>query len=322
MLKENDFRYIPDPVNVHPMGTHFQKDLDQAITIISLLSGIIGLIANSIICFLLRLMVTNPMTSTYFQNMIVANIFQGFFCLFFHIQLFIVYFKPGSDNLVFIRLMVMLHLLGYNTSFYMFTVICVSRFLTVYFSAWKQQHRLDHFAVLVCIVVWVLSILMALLEKYSCYARQEVNRHYFIFLCKALSLFSFIFELLVLMPVIVFCAVALYVKIKRLQTPPPGIDISIIATAVLFVLFDAPVRTAQDALPWTSSMKADVLLRVYMFSESLLNAAMPFVFFFVGLWKRQNKEPLFNFLKRAFKESDEEKEEDEENVDEIAEEVV
>ncbi|XP_066478916.1 proto-oncogene Mas-like [Tiliqua scincoides] len=299
MAEIDAFSYVP--MKVQPIGTHLPKGLDTAITIIAILACILGFIANLVIFCMLRFMIKKTKIGTYFQNMAIANIFLVIFCLFFHIKLFIRILKPVKVNVVFARLMVMLHILGDNTNFYIFTVISVARFLFVYFPSWKQQHRPDNFTVFMCILVWILSILVSLVDNYSCYPRYQTSIDDFLFRCRASSLFRIILELVILLPVMIFCAMALFVRMQKRepQTAPAGIDVSIIATAVLFLLLDSPVRAGQDALPWNYSVNADVLVRMFMFFESISNSAFPFVFFFVGLWKRQAREPLFMYLERA-----------------------
>lgn len=303
MAEASAYSFIPDLIKSHPVGTHLPKDLDKAITITAILVCILGLIANSIIFCLLGFMIKKTKITTYFQNMIVANIFLVIFSLFFHCRILIVY-KPGDTSMLLSRLMVMLLILGNNTNFYIFTVICVSRFLIVFFPAWRQHHRLDNVTVIMCVIVWLLSTLVSLVGDYSCYPRHQTNIHDFLFRCRASSLFKIIFELLLLLPVMIFCAFALCVRMQKngAQTPAAGIDISIVVTALVFLFLDSPVRASHEVLPWNQMINVDVLIRIFMFSRSISNSTFPFVFFFVGVWKRQAREPFFMYLERAFME--------------------
>lgn len=297
MAEGSVYSFVPELIKSHPIGSHLPKDLDKAITIIAILVCILGLIANSIIFCLLGFMIKKTKISTYFQNMIVANIFLIIFGLFFHCKVF----KPMNVSVIFSRLMVMLHVLGYNTNFYIFTVICVARFLFVFFPAWKQHNRPDSFTVIMCVTMWILSTLVSLVDNYSCYPRHQTNIHDFLFRCRASSLFKIIFELLLLLPVMIVCAIALFVKMQKnmAKNPPAGVDISIIATALVFLFLDSPIRAGHDILPWNPTIDEGILVRMFMFFQSISNSTFPFVFIFVGVWKRQGREPFFMYFERA-----------------------
>nr|XP_020664866.1 mas-related G-protein coupled receptor member B2-like isoform X5 [Pogona vitticeps] len=97
--------------------------------------------------------------------------------------------------------------------------------------------------------------------------------------------------------------VVLFIRMLRTQqdTPPAKLDITIVATVLLFILFAASVRIIEIIARWVPKVHIPVVFLIFHFLDAIDSSGNPFMYLIVGYTRKEmdNDSVLQTFLERA-----------------------
>uniref|UniRef100_A0A803U0Y1 G-protein coupled receptors family 1 profile domain-containing protein n=1 Tax=Anolis carolinensis TaxID=28377 RepID=A0A803U0Y1_ANOCA len=257
------------------METGYQ--LQKTIMIVSIPICTLGLLGNAVVIWLLWCFIPKTNFTVYFLNKAVADLAV----LIYYITVFILFVKEVPMNLFSLHIMELAHGFGFNASTYILTAISAERFLMAFSPTWYKLNRPTHLSEIMCALLWSLSCLVTV----TLYFASIVN-------------------LLVFLPIMVLSTLLLLVRM--LNTPqgsaPEKIDITIVATVLLFLLFAASVRIIDIIVHWVPQIHISVVFLIFHFLDAIDSSGNPFIYFCVGYTKNQvdSGSPTQTFLQRAF----------------------
>ncbi|XP_062981498.1 proto-oncogene Mas-like [Elgaria multicarinata webbii] len=273
--------------------------LQKIIMIVSIPICSLGLIGNIIVFWLLCFKIQKTKFTVYFLNMALADLTV----LCYYVIAFVLFLKAIPINLFYLHIMELAHAFGFNASTYLLTAISAERYLMVFSPGWYQLHRPKYLSEIMCAVLWGLSCLMSLVLYFACYLQfdatlSEVNHS-----CEPTKLFRVIVNLLVFLPIMVFSTSILFIRMLRTlqETPPAKLDITIVATVLLFLLFAASVRIIEIIARWVPQVHIPVVFLIFHFLDAIDSSGTPFIYFIVGYSKTAlvGNQPIKTFLERA-----------------------
>ncbi|XP_044298263.1 proto-oncogene Mas-like [Varanus komodoensis] len=259
----------------------------------------VGLIGNGAIFWLLCCKVKIKL-SLYFFSVTVANLL----IIFCNFVIIILYFAQITPRLIFQRVMQILHICGYDTSFYMFTGVAVERCCSIYFPDWYRSHRPNNFSHFGVSILWGLSFMVSFVDYYACFPRFQINFHVFFVACRTSTIMEIIIELIIFFPIIFSCTLAIWIRIPKRKegTLRARLDITIVAMVLLFLILNAPLRIAHILTFWIHKIDTYMLQNISLLMDSLNSTCNPLVYFFVGNWEWQKSSaPIHAFLEKALK---------------------
>ncbi|XP_008122011.2 mas-related G-protein coupled receptor member H [Anolis carolinensis] len=280
------------------METGYQ--LQKTIMIVSIPICTLGLLGNAVVVWLLWCFIPKTNFTVYFLNKAVADLAV----LIYYITVFILFVKEVPMNLFSLHIMELAHGFGFNASTYILTAISAERFLMAFSPTWYKLNRPTHLSEIMCALLWSLSCLVTVTLYFACYLQldpllTEVNS-----ICEPTKMARAIVNLLVFLPIMVLSTLLLLVRM--LNTPqgsaPEKIDITIVATVLLFLLFAASVRIIDIIVHWVPQIHISVVFLIFHFLDAIDSSGNPFIYFCVGYTKNQvdSGSPTQTFLQRAF----------------------
>ncbi|KAJ7342165.1 hypothetical protein JRQ81_009312 [Phrynocephalus forsythii] len=259
----------------------------------------LGLVGNGIVLWLLWHRIKKTKFTVYFLNMVVADLTV----LLYYVTVFILFLKAVPISLLYLHIMELTHAVGFNASTYILTAITTERYLMIFFPVWYQRCRHKHLSEIMCALLWGLSCLMSLTLYFACYLKFDPSLNEGNFSCGPTKMFRVIVNLLVFLPIMVFSTVVLFVRMLRTSqdTPPAKLDITIVATVLLFVLFAASVRIIEIIAHWVPRVHIPVVFLIFHFLDAIDSSGNPFIYLIVGYTKKETEvgSPLQTFLERA-----------------------
>ncbi|XP_061482088.1 proto-oncogene Mas-like [Rhineura floridana] len=213
------------------------------------------------------------------------------------------FFIPLHKNIVISQIVDVLGLCGHDASFFVLTAAAAERCLTVYFPNWWQHHRPKHFTITVCVILWLLSGLMPLAGYFACFPRVRATNETEFVSCKNPAISQMIIVLLIFISILGFSASAIFMKMKINQAPPPArLDITILTTVLLFLIFNAPLRVLIIMTFWDPPTDKKLAGTVFLLFSSIYSSGISFACLFIGyLNRRDDLEPIAVFLERILK---------------------
>ncbi|XP_015682785.1 mas-related G-protein coupled receptor member H-like [Protobothrops mucrosquamatus] len=273
--------------------------LQKTIMVISIPICILGLLGNAIIFCLLCCSIKKTNFTVYFLNLVVAD----FVVLIYYVIVFILFLKAVPISLYSLNIMELAHAFGFNAKTYVLTAITAERYVMVFSPAWYQLHRPKHFSEIMCTILWVLSGLLAIILYYSCYLEtdtllMEANHH-----CEPTKMARVIINLLVFLPIMVFSTYLIFTRMLSVsqETPLRRLDITIVATVLLFLIFAASVRIIEIIARWVPKIHIPILFLILHFLDAIDSSGNPYVYLIVGYSKTPTdcEKPLQTLLERA-----------------------
>lgn len=195
------------------------------------------------------------------------------------------------------------HTFGFNAKTYVLTAIAAERYVMIFFQAWYQLRRPKHFSEIMCAILWGLSGLLAITLYYSCYLEtdtllKDTNQH-----CEPIKMARVIINLLVFLPIMVFSTYLIFTRMLTVsqETPLRRLDITIVATVLLFLLFAASVRIIEIIARWVPKIHIPILFLTLHFLDAIDSSGNPYVYLIVGYSKTKldSEKPFQTLLERA-----------------------
>ncbi|XP_078509211.1 proto-oncogene Mas-like [Lissotriton helveticus] len=277
-----------------------------------------GIIGNSLVFWYLCFKIKRTKYTVYIINLAVADLIYLIFIsveLCITILLFLRQKIAADTNTVMFSLDIILGL-GTYADMFLLTAISVERCLATYHPMWYRYKRPNFQSLLVCVISWVLSILVTLVEHVGCppklYDTVGVQ-------CTAVHSFLSVLMFLLIIPTMVTSSLIMLIMIKKSSRKkhPPKLIIVIVATVIVFLISVAPVRVLCLLLYLKvnpSGFSSGALIFAVYMCISINSSVNPFIYFVVG---RQKIQGIWNFLEKALKKvfgEEEDKEEGEKGV--------
>uniref|UniRef100_A0A8D2LVD4 G-protein coupled receptors family 1 profile domain-containing protein n=1 Tax=Varanus komodoensis TaxID=61221 RepID=A0A8D2LVD4_VARKO len=272
--------------------------LQKTIMIICIPICCFGVLGNVIVLYLLWCRIQKTKFTVYFLNMALADLTV----LCYYIIVFVLFLKAFPVNLFYLHIMEVVHAFGFNASTYLLTVISAERYLMVFYPAWYQLHRPKYLSEIMCTILWALSCLMSLVLYFACYLQFDASLSERNLSCEPTKLFRVVVNLLVFLPIMVLSTLVLFIRMLRTmqEEPPAKLDITIVATVLLFLFFAASVRIIEVIVRWVPQVHVPVVFLIFHFLDAIDSSGTPFIYFFVGYSKEMDSDnPIKTCVERA-----------------------
>ncbi|XP_078521638.1 mas-related G-protein coupled receptor member H-like isoform X2 [Lissotriton helveticus] len=275
-----------------------------------------GIIGNSLVFWYLCFKIKRTKYTVYIINLAVADLI---YLIFISVELGIIIRQLLKQIPAEITVMFSLDIIlsiGHYAAMFLLTAISVERCLAIYHPMWYRYKRPSFQSLLVCVIIWGLSILVTLVENEGCppdlYHKMGVQ-------CTAVHTFLSVLVFLLLIPTMVISSLIMLIMVKNSSKKkhPPKLIIVIVTTVLVFLISVAPVRVLcllgyLKVYPSGFSFNA-LAFAIYM-CISINSSVNPIIYLVVG---RQKIQGVWNFLEKALKKvfgEEEDKEEGEKGV--------
>uniref|UniRef100_A0A8V5G7P8 Uncharacterized protein n=1 Tax=Melopsittacus undulatus TaxID=13146 RepID=A0A8V5G7P8_MELUD len=210
---------------------------DVAMDTVTLLVCLSGLMGNGAVLWLLGFCISKNPVTTYILNLAVAD----FTFLLFMVTSVLLYmieniFCFSFVSLIYQRLLLLLSLFSYNTSLYLLTAISIERCTSILCPLWYRCRRPQRLSVLVCVLLWALSIAVLAAVTSLCFFHEDHH-------CRVALISMYVLNFLIFAPLMVVSNVILFIKVQcgSLQRQPKRLYAVIFLTVLFFLLFGIPL---------------------------------------------------------------------------------
>ncbi|XP_060099067.1 proto-oncogene Mas-like [Heteronotia binoei] len=257
---------------------------------------IAGIVGNGIVIWLLGFcMKRNPFT-TYVLNLAIADTGVLIASILGYIVLTLI--LSAAYSLLGFYIYFWAWSFMYITDQLLLTIISVDRCVAVLFPLWHRCHRPPHLSRMVCVSVWVLSFLIAVLDFFLSFVNEFI-------------LLQFILNIAICTPIMAISTIILFVKI-RTQQHKQGRLLPVISLALfLFLLFGFPVNYSTIVFYLLDDLEIKSTDRVMIawmvaFVCAILNCSVnPLIYFLMGRKKTgQLRQSMKGILQSIFKDEE------------------
>lgn len=270
-----------------------EHNLEEKVLFISLPICIVGFLGNSVILWLLccRLRIK---LNLYFVCVAAANNMLTFSI----IAEYVMFFRPQTFNLMFHRVLHVLHLCSHQVSFYIFAAITAERWCIHFFPVWYKQFRPMNFSAIVTFSLWGFTSLVSIMTHYLCSPKVEV--HFKETEKCTTSTILLIITQLIFTPSMMFFSLGIWIRIHmKEEIPPLRLDITIVATVLLYLMLNVPFDLATILMYWVDNIDGYILGSLNTLLESITSSISPFIYLIVGCWKKPKMKIGVGFLEIA-----------------------
>ncbi|XP_050611417.1 mas-related G-protein coupled receptor member X3 [Macaca thibetana thibetana] len=287
------------PINRREETPCYKQTL--SLTVLTCIISLVGLTGNAVVLWLLGFRMRRNAVSTYILNLAAVD----FLFLSGHIvrsPLRLISIRHPISKIVN-PVMTFPYFIGLS----MLSAISTERCLSVLWPVWYRCRRPRHLSVVVCVLLWVLSLLRSILEwmfcdflfsgadSVWCETSDFITIAWLIFLC------------------VVLCGSSLVLLVRILcgsrKMPLTRLYVTILLTVLVFLLCGLPFGIqwalfSRIHLDWKVLFCHVHLISVFL--SSLNSSANPIIYFFVGSFRqRQNRQNLKLVLQRALQDTPE-----------------
>ncbi|XP_033001319.1 proto-oncogene Mas-like [Lacerta agilis] len=286
-------------------GTARDEVIITIVTFISTPVLILGLISNgAIFRFLCCCGIKRNTYTVYILNLAIAD-----FTVLISYTIYIVFSMIIWGELTFENYLYpvidILALFGYNTSFFLLTVISIERCLGAFYPFWYHSNRPEHLSAILCALLWLFSCVVTGVEYFTCWqayfsSEEPCYRKHAIANLFLLTIF------VIFIPIIVLCSLSLLVKVWRRSSA--RLSLTIVITVVLFLIFALPLRISAFVVYWHPEKELNGAFFNISCILNVINGSInPFVYFLVGRRKQQRSQETFSAVfHRSWKDETEE----------------
>ncbi|KAM5152521.1 mas-related G-protein coupled receptor member H-like [Mantella aurantiaca] len=276
-LTSNDTALQSSPTDLIP------RKIETALCLLTVLFCLLGMVGNIIVIFYFCFRIKLSQSTVYILNLAVADfLFSVGCCIFF------IYFlcllnsvdTPASSDRAMSVFAELLISFTFNASLLFLATLSCERCLSVCYPLWYKCKRPTHLSAILCSVMWVLSLLIAVLERFL--IPQHRSTVYIVT--------SAVFLLLTIL--MVGSSVVLLIQIQKLSVDcrPLKSYIVVIAAIINYLISLAPSRILRMvyffAIIPTPYMRI-ISLIVISLCSAFNSAANPYMYIIVGRWKKK-----------------------------------
>lgn len=266
-------------------STNKQPTISLSLSLINssiLIIGLLGLVGNGVVIWLLGFRIKRTPYTTYILNLSIAD-FGVLICLIsLAITMFAFILNGGSP--VIILLFIILYeifFFSYSTSQFLLAAIGIDRCVAVLFPLWHQCHRPPYLSTIACALIWILSFLLSGIHLALIMTVTSAHFQY---------LFQLIVNVLLCAPLMFISTLTLFIKVycKAKQHQRGKLMTAILLALLFFFIFAFPLNVSYIIYYFCDS---DVsFLDLFSFGTvcaSLNSSINPLIYFLVG--RRQGK---------------------------------
>ncbi|XP_063187652.1 mas-related G-protein coupled receptor member H-like [Chroicocephalus ridibundus] len=252
---------------------------DMAIDGLTLLICLCGLVGNGVVLWLLGFRIRRNPITVYILNLAVAD----FTFLLFMVTSSLLYLIDNASCstvgvLKYMRWPLLLSLFSYNMGLYLLTAISIERCVSILCPLWYRCRRPQHLSVVVCALLWALSIAVLAAVTSPCLLYEHER-------CRMALISMYVLNFLVFAPSMVISSTILVIKVLcgSQQRQPKRLYIVIFLTILFFLLFALPLSI------WNFLQQLNyplVMSQVFFLLASINSSINPFIYFLVGSCRR------------------------------------
>nr|XP_034379547.1 mas-related G-protein coupled receptor member X2-like [Arvicanthis niloticus] len=286
-------------------GISFCAVLSHTMNFLSLIIGLVGLVGNATVLWILGFQMRRNAFSVYILNLAGADFvftcFQIGYC-FHNILEIPIKFPPFA-----IVVLNFVYLCGLN----ILSAISIERCLSVMWPIWYRCQRPRHTSAVICTLLWVLSLVLSLVEGKECGFLSYISSPSW---CKTFDLITTAW-LIVLFVVLLGSSLALVITIfcGLHKIPVTRLYVTIVFTVLVFLLFGLPYGIYWFLLVWIGKfyyVSHCGFGPVTIFLSCVNSCANPIIYFLVGSIRRHQfrQKTLKLLLQRAMQDTPDEEE--------------
>ncbi|XP_021045456.1 mas-related G-protein coupled receptor member A2-like [Mus pahari] len=260
-----------------------------------LIFGLVGLTGNAIVFWLLGFCLYRNAFSVYILNLALADFL---FLLGQIIVSTLFLLKVSYLNIIFLLCFNTTLMVVYVAGLSILSAISTERCLSVLCPIWYRCHRPEHTSTVMCAVIWVLSLLICILNRYFCGFLDIIYENDNGCLASNLFMAAYIMFLLV---VLCLSSLALLARLfcGTGQMKLPRLYVTILLTVLVFLLCGLPFAVHNFLI---FSMKDyfhvfDINLYLASIVLTAINScANPIIYFFVGSFRHRLKDQTLKMV--------------------------
>uniref|UniRef100_A0A8D2EWA6 MAS related GPR family member X1 n=1 Tax=Theropithecus gelada TaxID=9565 RepID=A0A8D2EWA6_THEGE len=248
--------------------------------------SLVGLTGNAVVLWLLGFRMHKNAFSIYILNLSMADFL--FLSGRFIYSLLSFISVPQTISKILYPVMMFSYFAGLS----FLSAMSTERCLSILWPVWYRCRRPTHLSVVLCVLLWVVSLLRSILEWMFC---GLLFIAWLIFLC------------------VVLCVSSLVLVVRILcgsrKMPLTRLYVTILLTVLVFLLCGLPFGVQFFLFLWIHVDRKVLYCHVHlvsMFLAALNSSANPIIYFFVGSFRqRQNRQNLRLVLQRALQDTPE-----------------
>ncbi|KAM9372963.1 mas-related G-protein coupled receptor member H-like [Phaethornis superciliosus] len=252
---------------------------DMALDGTTVLIGLLGLLGNGAVLWLLGFHIhRNPIT-VYILNLAVSD----FAFLLFVLTSSLLYLVENFScttlvPLVYLRTLFLLSLFSYNMGLYLLTTISIERCVSILCPLWYRCRRPQALSAVVCALLWALSLAVIVAVTSLCLFHEHEH-------CRMALISMYLLNFLIFAPPMVISSTIYFIKVQcsSQQHQPRRLHIVIFLSILLFLLFALPLSIWNFLQQFSYSL---VSSQVVFLLASISSSINPFIYFLVGSCRR------------------------------------
>ncbi|KAM9373144.1 mas-related G-protein coupled receptor member H-like [Phaethornis superciliosus] len=253
---------------------------DMALDGTTVLIGLLGLLGNGAVLWLLGFHIhRNPIT-VYILNLAVSDFAFLLFVLTSSLLYLVENFSCSTlVPLVYLRTLFLLSLFSYNMGLYLLTTISIERCVSILCPLWYRCRRPQALSAVVCALLWALSLAVIVAVTSLCLFHEHEH-------CRMALISMYLLNFLIFAPPMVISNVILFIKVfcGSTRRQPKRVYIVIFLTVLFFLIFGVPLSIWNFLQQFSYSL---VSSQVVFLLASINSSINPFIYFLVGSCRRR-----------------------------------
>ncbi|XP_043828339.1 mas-related G-protein coupled receptor member X3-like [Dromiciops gliroides] len=269
---------------------------DEFVRCLTLFICLCGLVGNGIVIWLLSLHIKRTPFSFYVLNLAGSDFTYLFLEVIWVINYLI--YRPDFQNIVNLLTNMGLHV-TFTVGLGLLASISTQRCLSILFPIWYRNRHPKRGPMVVCSLLWILSLLLNLPKVYYCVVKIEILPPSG---CDTMSKLSGTLMLSMLL-LMTLSSLILFIKIlsSAQKYKAKKLVILILMTVLVFLLCAVPHGINHSVFNW-KAMYNHTFHEISYLLSCVNSSANPFIYFFIGSLRHQRlKEPLKVVLQRALR---------------------
>ncbi|XP_040844382.1 mas-related G-protein coupled receptor member X2-like [Ochotona curzoniae] len=262
--------------------------------------AMVGLGGNATVIWLLGFRMRRNSFTVYIINLAIAD-FLLLCCVITDRLLAISFSRLSSKPLIIIGLLQYMTVFPYIVGLSILSAISTERCLSVLWSIWYRCHRPRKLSVIMCALLWALALTLSILEGNYCISFLQLP-----FNCQRCKKISFAISswLMFLFLVLLGSSLALVVRVfwGSHCVQLSRLYVTVLLTVLVFLLCGLPFGFFWFLADWLVNFNVEhdsLFYLVTIFLSSVNSCVNPIIYFFVGSFRQQKRQPLKLVLERA-----------------------
>ncbi|XP_032751914.1 mas-related G-protein coupled receptor member X2-like [Rattus rattus] len=286
----------------------FCEVLSKTMILLSLIVALVGLVGNATVLWFLGFQMPRNAFSVYILNLAGAD----FLCICFHIGLYFysifdIGFIPNEVPDFFIVVINFAYLCGLS----ILSSISLERCLSVLWPIWYRCQRPRHTSVVICTLLWVMSLVLSLLEGKECGFLFDLSHFHWCLIFDFITTAWLIILFVVLLVSSLALVITIFCGLHRI--PVTRLYVAIVLTVLVFLLLGLPYGIYWFLLVWIEEFNYALPCSfhpVTLFLSCVNSCANPIIYFLVGAIRhhRFQRKSLKILLQQAMQDTPENEE--------------